>query len=301
MARNTSGKWVARAGATGGSRTYRGQTPVNWYAALVIIVLLGVLSVVFANYEYRHPSSAATATTKPTTKTTWFAGISFDVCGKTQPSLAANVTSATSKTKSFFTTGDGVLVVAPKSDTAAGKNAVLGKFVSGYSGLSLTATALAFPTAKTGKSGKSDGTTVTTYKNGETCKKGTPDAGKKGQVTVTYWPDFTENSVKPVTVTGDPQTLPFTDNQFITVGFVPAGTKLARDATVETAVLKASAGASTSSTTTTTTAPGATTTTAPGTTSTTTTAPPATTTTTTAPPATTTTSPPTTTTPKNKK
>jgi hypothetical protein len=294
MARNTSGKWVARAGATGGSRTYRGQTPVNWYAALVLIVLLGVLSVVFANYEYRHPSSAATTTTKPTTKTTWFAGISFDVCGKTEPSLAADVTSATSKTKSFFTTGDGVLVVAPKSATAAGKNAVLGKFISGYSGLSLTATALALPTAKTGKSGKADGTTITTYKNGETCKKGTPDAGKKGQVMVTYWSDALENSVKPATVTGDPQTLPFTDNQLITVGFVPAGTKLAKDVSVVTALLKATTGASTSSTTTTTTAPGTTTTTtAPGTTTTTTTAPPATTTT--APPATTTT------TPKNKK
>ena len=60
MARNSAGKWVARAGATGGGRTYRGQTPVNWYAALVVIVVLGVLSVVFANYEYRNPSSAAT-------------------------------------------------------------------------------------------------------------------------------------------------------------------------------------------------------------------------------------------------
>ena len=36
MARSSSGKSVARAAATGGGATYRGQMPVNWYAALVV-------------------------------------------------------------------------------------------------------------------------------------------------------------------------------------------------------------------------------------------------------------------------
>ena len=42
MARSSTGKSVARAAATGGGTTYRGQMPVNWYAALVIIVILGI-------------------------------------------------------------------------------------------------------------------------------------------------------------------------------------------------------------------------------------------------------------------
>ena len=56
MARSSSGKSVARAAATGGGTTYRGQMPVNWYAALVVIVLVGVASIAFAKYHYdQHP------------------------------------------------------------------------------------------------------------------------------------------------------------------------------------------------------------------------------------------------------
>jgi hypothetical protein len=287
MARNSAGKWVARAGATGNSRTYRGQAPVNWYAALVVIVILGVLSVVWASYQYRHPSTG-TSSTQPTTSTTWYAGITFDVCGKTQPALASNATSATSG-KGIFTSGSGVITVAPKNDKEAGKNAVLGKFVSGYSGLTLTATKLVLPAGK--KSA--------TYKNGEACPKGTPDAGKKGDVKVVYWSSAFDNTAKATTLTGDPGTLRFTDNQLITVGFVPSGAKLGKNTSVVEALLHVSTG-STTTTSTTTTAPAATastTTTAATAATTTTTAP---TTTTTAAP-TTTTAAPTTTTAKSAK
>ena len=52
MARSSSGKSVARAAATGGGATYRGQMPVNWYAALVVIVLVGLASIALAKYNY---------------------------------------------------------------------------------------------------------------------------------------------------------------------------------------------------------------------------------------------------------
>ena len=52
MARSSSGKSVARVAATGGGATYRGQMPVNWYAALVVIVLVGLASVAIAKYHY---------------------------------------------------------------------------------------------------------------------------------------------------------------------------------------------------------------------------------------------------------
>ncbi|HVX21553.1 MAG TPA: hypothetical protein VHB02_09405 [Acidimicrobiales bacterium] len=295
MARTNSGKWVARAAATGGGRTYRGQRPVNWYAALVIIVVLGVASVVFANYEYRHPAAAANKV-QPTKGTTWYAGLAFYVCGAQLPSVPSNAASTTSK-QSFYTTGDGVITVAPKTTAVAGDNAVLGKFVSGYPGMAIGTTAIKVPSATTATTttttttaakGKSS-TKSTTYKNGDTCPAGTPDAGKKGKVQVVYWANALAAKGKAVTVQGDPSELKFTQNQLITVGFVPAGTTLPKpNGTVVKALLGATTGTATTTTTaptassTTTTTASATTTTAAGTTTTTTAAGTTTTTSTTA-------------------
>lgn len=271
MPRNPAGRWVARAGATGGSRTYRGQTPVNWYAVLVAIIILGILSVVFARYEYQHPASAATSTTPPTTKTTWYAAITFDFCGKVEPSLASNA-SSTSSAKAFYTTGDGVITVHPQTDSEAGKNAVLGKFISGYKGLTLTATQFGLPATPTSLKHPK---TPTVYRNGDSCPKGTPDYRKTSEVQVTYWSSAFASKAKPTTVPGDPATLRFTDHQLISVGFVPPGTKLAKPSGTIVEALLNKVATSTSTTATTTTAPSAasTTTTAPSAASTTTTAP----------------------------
>ncbi|HEY1734902.1 MAG TPA: hypothetical protein VGG23_10670 [Acidimicrobiales bacterium] len=278
MPRNTAGKWVARAGATGGGRTYRGQRPVNWYAALVIIVVLGILSILFAGYEYRHP--AAASTTKPDKGTTWYAGLAFDVCGTQAPSLASNAASTTSK-QAFFTSGKGVITIAPKTTAETGSNAVFGKFVSAYGGLKVTSSALVLPTSTTTTAstttttaaGKASATT--TYTNGEACPKGTPDAGKKGSVKLVYWANAFNSKGKAVAYSGEPADLKFTENQLITVGFVPSGTTLPKpNGTVVKALVSASTGAATTSVSTTT---------APGTTTPTTTVAPSATTPTTAP------------------
>jgi hypothetical protein len=263
MARNPTGRWVARVGATGGGRTYRGQVPVNWYAALVLIVLLGLASIIYSRHEYQSP---AAATTPPVVGTTWYAGYDFYVCGKALPSLPSNQ-SATSSNQAFYTTGNGVITISPKTASQAGANATLGKFVDGYPKLVLTNDRIAYPGPKG----------VTTYTNGQTCPKGTPDAGKKAAVAVTSWANFL-NSTKGVAVKGTVTDLRFSSNQEITIGFVPAGTKLPRPpGQVELAMLNAAGASST-----TTTAPGATTTTAPS--ATTTTAPRASSTTTAAKP-----------------
>ena len=158
MPRSSSGRWVARAGATGGGRTYRGQAPVNWYMALVLIVILGLGSIVFARYEYERGKQADTI--PPTTKTTWFAGYSIDVCGKQLSPLAENETDVTKQ--SFFTTGSGVIVIRPRSTADAGPGAVVGKFVKGYSGLGLTSTSLTVPASLVKKKRTSSTTTTTT-------------------------------------------------------------------------------------------------------------------------------------------
>src|ERR1700688_98139 len=77
MARSSTGKSVARAAATGGGTSYRGQMPVNWYAALVLIVLVGIGSVVLARYNYAKGSP----TTAPIVGQTWHAALAFDICG----------------------------------------------------------------------------------------------------------------------------------------------------------------------------------------------------------------------------
>jgi cell division septation protein DedD len=272
MARSSSGKSVARAAATGGGATYRGQMPVNWYAALVVIVLVGLASVAIAKYHYNQSPT----TTPPTVGTTWHAAISFDICGTTQPALTASPASSTS---GLTTTGNGVLLIAPKKASEAGANATVGKFASEYQGLTLTNTTLKYPGAK-----------VPEYKNGEKCAAGTPDAGKVGEVTARWWVVTTQTKHNQLVQTKGtnspkPADLKLLNRQLITVGFVPAGTTLPKPpGSTIVALVQVLAGSQPVATTTTT-APSATTTSTPATT--TTTAP--TTTTTTKPSSTTTT------------
>jgi hypothetical protein len=274
MARSSSGRSVARAAATGGGATYRGQMPVNWYAALVVIVLVGLASVAVAKFHYDQTASAV----EPTTHTTWHAALAFDVCGTMQPALTASPSTAST---GLTTSGDGVLLIAPKSASEAGNNATLGKFAQGYTGLTLTNTTLKYPAAS-----------VPEYRNGQKCAAGTPDAGKVGEVQARWWVLSTKTGTNgQVEETGGvntfkPADLKFENRQLITVGFVPDGVTLPKPpASTITALLQVLSGNQPVATTTTT-APAATTTTTPGA-ATSTTAP--TTTTTTKPPSSTTT------------
>ena len=88
MPRNSTGNRVSRAAATGGGRTYRGQMPVNWYAGLVGIVILGIVSIVFARYEYQHHKTAAKV--QPAVGTTLYAAYDINICGTSQAPLAAS-------------------------------------------------------------------------------------------------------------------------------------------------------------------------------------------------------------------
>src|ERR1700681_1675052 len=138
MARGDTGKWVARAGATGGGRSYRGQMPVKWYSSLLLISLLGVALIVYSRYERQHPGPSA----QPAIGAHWFAAIGFDVCGKVQPNLPANPNASVSPIPGIRTAGDGVVQVAPTSGSDAGNNATLARFVASYPKLVLTPTTL---------------------------------------------------------------------------------------------------------------------------------------------------------------
>jgi len=255
MANNSTGKWVQRAATTGGGRTYRGQMPVNFYAALAVIIIVGLALVGLSRYQLTHRSTNASG--PPTTQQTWYAGLAVDVCGTIQPNLPTSTNSATT---GLTANGNGVVTIHPKNSSETGANATLGRFVANYKGLLLTNSTLQYP-------GKQ------VYNNGDICPKGSPDAGKPGVVIVYSWPNFTSKlgSETP----GDPQKLLFQNGQLITMAFVPANTTVPKPpASVITSLITADqAGPSTPSTTPTissTTVPVLTPTTAAGTTSTTT-------------------------------
>ena len=60
MANNSTGKWVQRAATTGGGRTYRGQMPVNWYASLILICVVGLFLIGLSRYQLSPTRSSPT-------------------------------------------------------------------------------------------------------------------------------------------------------------------------------------------------------------------------------------------------
>ena len=205
MARTDTGRWVARAAATGGGRTYRGHRPVRWYTALVLIVLLGAALIAYSRYERQHPAAGA----QPAVGTHWFQALAFDICGTTQANLPTNPNEV-SASPGLHTAGDGVIEVSPTKPSETGANATLGKFVSEYPGLGLSPTSVRLP-------GKA------THRNGQSCPSGTPDAHKKAELQVRVWASFTGPGSNSPTTPSDPTTLKLADGQLITVAFVPAG------------------------------------------------------------------------------
>jgi len=268
MARSSTGKSVARAAATGGGTSYRGQMPVNWYAALILIVLVGIGSVALARYHY---ARTASSTTQPIVGQTWHAAVAFNICGTAEPALTATPSGSSS---GLTTTGSGILLIAPKSSSEAGNKATLGKFASEYTGMKLSNSAVQYPAG-------------TDYKNGQKCAAGTPDAGKTGVVRVRSWTLSTaskKSGSEEKQIGGHysskPADLKLRNSQLITIGFGPASATLPKvPPATEVALLQAISG-TTAPVTTTTAAPTATTTTTVAPTATTTTTKPSTTTTT---------------------
>jgi hypothetical protein len=236
MARGDPGKYVARAGATGGSGKYRGQMPVRWYGSLVMILLIGVVAIVYSRYEDQNPTQGP----QPAIGTHWYAAFALDVCGTVQPNLPTNPNSASNP--GIHTDGDGVI-----------RNATLSRFVADYPKFALTSTSLTVPGEKA-------------LTNGEKCPAKTPDAGKAGKVQIKVWPSATAPGVNNPTTTSLASSVKLATGQLITVGFVPTGAPLPKPSaeTITTMLQSISTAGSTTTTTlpviSTTTVPGATTT-----------------------------------------
>ena len=193
MAQSSTGKWVSRVGAAGGGKTYRKARPLNYYAVIALIVLLGSTSIFYSRYERHHPILPP----QPAIGATWYAGFASEVCGQGGPSITNAVLSPTS---AFSSPATNIIASSPKTAAQAGANATVGALLGSAISVSYSPTSFTLPGASITK--------PATYKNGDACPAGTPDAGKKGYVSFVYWPSL---GVSKATAVTDPHSLKFTD------------------------------------------------------------------------------------------
>jgi hypothetical protein len=218
---------------------------------MALVVVVGVVLVAYSRQERLHPAASKSDTTPPTLTANWSQALSFDLCGKIEPSLPASPSTTTIGIK---TSGGGIIHVQPLTQADTGHHATLGRFVTHYPGLTLTSTEVRYPGG-------------TLYRNGDKC------AGRVAEVQVESWSNPT--SAKGI-VTTDPASLLLENGQEITVAFLPPGTAIPKPSGTVVTALFNSMNQAVQSQSTTTTAPGSTSATTAATSSTT--APPSTTT-----------------------
>ncbi len=184
---------------------------MNYYGAITLIVVLGLLTVVYSRYEYQNPASAEA----PAIGTTWFAAFNGEVCGTTMPALVADAATATN---GLTVTQKNVLVISPRVAEEAGRNATLATFMDQHPGLTISDKSLTFPSTTAG-----DVVSKYSYQDGAKCPKGSKQyAGQVGHIGIAYWSQFGQ---KDPVITTDPASVKFTDLMRITFFFAPDGVK----------------------------------------------------------------------------
>jgi hypothetical protein len=163
MGKASSAKKVARAAGLGGGRAYGSRPAWNYYFAVLVLLVLGVVGVYNAR-EYRMAKINAAGTVPPTVGQTppWFEGLAVEACGKLLPPVKSN-----HNPYGLYTKGDGIIYISPTKKSVAGHNATLFNFASGI-GMKLNAGALQVPGGHL-------------YQDGDTCE------GKPGHVYVMTW------------------------------------------------------------------------------------------------------------------
>ena len=210
MGKASSSKKVSRVARTGGGRTTR-RSSGSWGFPLVmgVVVVLGVLGVVFSR-DAAHHSAAAD---QPTVNDHWHAAYGFYICGNFLPDLPQPPNLI-----GLHTHGDGVVHIEPQDPVQdTGKNANLGRFISGYPGLKLSSTSLTVLNQ--------------TWTNGkEKC------GDKPGEIMVV-------SNGKQFTPPNNPSKLKVPKNGWITIAFVPKGTEVPPPTNWQDKVNKANGGA----------------------------------------------------------
>lgn len=156
MGKASSSKKVARVAGTGGGRVSHRGRAWGFTAILAVIVVLGVALSYTSRRDYQKTlanTTAANAKVAPKVGgTPWNEGYAVDICGKWQKPIDHPHTKT-----GIGTAGDGVIHIAPKVSSAAGKNATLGVFASSV-GMTLSGNQIQLPKGKAHLSGNDCGT-----------------------------------------------------------------------------------------------------------------------------------------------
>jgi hypothetical protein len=209
-----SRKKYTRAHIRARGRRPRKRGGSQWfYGILAAIVVLGIVGVVLV----RSDSGSAGVAPQPGDPTTgapgdhWHAALGANVCGDwiAPPATFETAAGNPNVRVGIHTHGDGFIHIHPFTKSEGGDNATFGKFLS-YGGWSASGDALSLWAAPTGSQ-------TTAWKNGDTCPKGTPFAGKKGVV---------KFSVDCVEQSGNPSDIKLKDGEVLAVAFVPKSEKI---------------------------------------------------------------------------
>ena len=195
MNSNASRK-VARAAASGRSSKVRKQIPIGYYSSLGAIVLGGIFIIGYSRYEKIQPTASTSAL--PAIGTKWKVAFGLDVCGKYEPSLPA---AARTTAGGLYSSGNGLIEVAPVSAAATGSKANLAKFLSGESSIKITLTSVTFP-------GKG------------TVSLKTACGGKGASVTYDVWPSLL---VTTPTIYHSPSLVKFQNDELIAISILAKG------------------------------------------------------------------------------
>ena len=148
MGRASSSKKVARAASTGGGRTARGARPLGWYAAIALVVILGVSGIVFSRAERREELAAGADGSAPVANVDhWHAAYGIYLCDE----FTGNITNERDP-KGIHTHADGIIHIHPFVRSAAGRNATLEVFADAVD-MTLNDDELEVPGGKSYKTG----------------------------------------------------------------------------------------------------------------------------------------------------
>ena len=138
MGRASSSKKVARAASTGGGRTARGARPVVWYAAIAVVVLLGVSGIVFSRAERREELALGADPSSPVPGIDhWHNAYGFFLCDEFSAPVA-------DVSGGIHTHNDGLIHIEPLTRREGGRNSTLERFLDA-AGIEVTDTSIEVP------------------------------------------------------------------------------------------------------------------------------------------------------------
>ena len=201
MGKASQAKKVNRAAATGGGRTAGSKTPVAWYSALFLVVVLGTFGVFMASKNISD-NQAAASEVPPVKGDHCHAAYGFNFCGKWVDPLEDG---PRGDRNGIHTHADGLIHTHPLVNSATGRNATFGKLMS------TTATKLTATSVDLKRKGEK-------FDNGDKCGK------KAAKLT---WRVFKNESDKTgKLMKGDPSEWRIADGAIIAISFNPDGFKI---------------------------------------------------------------------------